>query len=65
MQEKFNGSLRHYHRAGAPAQRSWDDWVEGSAIERKSRLNWLKISGITIGLLALGGIITGLVIELS
>ena len=64
MQEKFSGSLRHYHRAGAPSHRSWDDWVEGSATKRSGSHNWLRISGITVGLLALGGIIAGLVIEL-
>ncbi len=61
---KFSGNLRHYHRSGAKTQRSWDDWVEGTSAKTKSR-NWLKITGIIVGLLALTGIIAGLVIELG
>jgi hypothetical protein len=64
-QAKFSGNLRHYHRSGAKTQRSWDDWVEGTSVKPKGTRNWLKITGITVGLLALTGIIAGLVIELS
>ena len=62
---KFNGSLRHYHRSGNRAARSWDDWVNGTPVETKVSKNWPKILSITFGVLALGGIITGLIIELG
>ena len=62
---RFSGNLRHYHRAGCQQKRSWDDWVEGvPVIEHRSR-NWAKIIAIGIGILALGGIIVGLVVELG
>jgi len=64
-QARFSGSLRHYHRAGVQTNRSWDDWVEGSTAKPKGNKNWLKISGIIVGILALGGIVAGLVIELG
>ncbi len=64
-QTKFSGGMRHYHRSGAQAKRSWDDWVEGTTAKPKGNVNWLKIVGIVGGVLALGGIITGLVIEMS
>lgn len=62
---RFNGSLRHYHRSGAQTQRSWDDWVEGSAAKPKGSRGFGKIIAIVVATLALLGIITGLVIELS
>lgn len=64
-QDRFSGTLRHYHRAGAPSKRSWDDWVEGSAASQKGGRNWLMIIGITVAVLALVGIIVGLVVELG
>ncbi len=65
VQAKFSGNLRHYHRSGAKAQRSWDDWVEGTSARPKGSRNWMKITGIVVGVLALTGIIAGLVIELG
>ena len=62
---KFSGNLRHYHRSGSQTTRSWDDWVNGTPVEVKPKSNWPKIIGITTCVLALGGIITGLIIELS
>lgn len=62
--DRFSGGLRHYHRAGGQPQRTWDDWVEGSPAEGKRRRNWWKIIGWAIGLMALAGIIAGLIIEL-
>jgi hypothetical protein len=62
---KFSGNLRHYHRSTAPTQRSWEEWVEGSSSTVRPSRNWLKIIGIIVGVLALAGIITGLVIVLS
>lgn len=61
---RFSGNLRHYHRAGAGQQRSWDDWVEGAGADRPRTRKWGKIIGISLALLALGGVIAGLVIEL-
>jgi hypothetical protein len=62
---RFNASVRHYHRAGNPKQRSWDDWVDSAHSDRSSSKNWFKIVGLTLAVLALGGIVTGLIIELS
>ena len=62
---KFNGNLRHYHRSQPQTQRTWDEWVEGSPTKVRRSRKWLEIIGIIVGVLALAGIITGLVIELS
>ena len=62
---KFSGNLRHYHRKGSQTQRTWDDWVEGTTAKSSNSRKWLKIAGIVAGALALSGIITGLIIELS
>ena len=64
-QARFSGNLRHYHRSGAQAQRSWDDWVDGTSAKARGWKNWPKIFGITIGGVALSGIIIGLLIELG
>ena len=61
---RFQGSLRHYHRSNTQTQRTWDEWVDGKAVKQGST-NWLKLVGITVAILALGGVIAGLVIELS
>jgi len=61
--ERFRGPLRHYHRAGAKSQRSWDSWIDEKSANAKS-INWLKVLGLSIAVLALGGIIAGLIIEL-
>ena len=63
-QTRFSGNLRHYHRSGSQTQRTWDDWVDGTPRKKRGAKNWLKWTGITIGVLALIGIIAGLVIEL-
>ena len=62
---KFSGNMRHYHRSGSKTQRTWDDWVDGHAAKVPSKRNWPKIVGILLGILALAGIIAGLIIELS
>ena len=62
---KFSGNLRHYHRTGAQTQKSWDDWVDGSGVKNHKSKNWLKVIGIIVAALALSGIITGLIVELS
>jgi hypothetical protein len=62
---KFTGSLRHYHRSDTRAARSWDDWVNGTPVKSKPSKNWPKIISSSAGVLALGGIITGLIVELG
>ena len=44
---------------------SWDEWVDGTATKKGGFLKWLKILGVVLAVLALGGIIAGLFIELS
>lgn len=62
---KFSGHLRHYHRSGPPVQRSWDDWVEGGANKGRKRTGKLpRILGLLLAILALGGIVAGLIIEM-
>jgi len=63
-QSRFSGGVRHYHRAGAPMRPSWDEWVDGGGRKKIGTLRLLKILGIILALLALGGIIAGLFIEL-
>lgn len=61
--DRFSGHLRHYHRTVNKAQRTWDEWVDGTTAPSGSTNRW-KVFFIVIAVLALGGIITGLVIEL-
>lgn len=62
---KFQSNVRHYHRSVAPSLRSWEDWVEGAAGKpRRKKRQWWKVMIVVIGLLALGGIVTGLLVEL-
>ena len=62
---RFSGNLRHYHRGHAQAPRTWDDWVEGPAGKVRRRKNWPKVLGLVLAGLALSGIVTGLIVELS
>jgi hypothetical protein len=61
---RFKGAIRHYHRAGSQSS-SWEEWIDGEANQPQPKKNWLKIVGIIAAILALGGIIAGLVIELG
>ena len=61
---RFSGTLRHYHRTGPGTHRSWDDWVEGHAVDRKQSRRWGRIVMVALALMTLGGIIAGLIIEL-
>ena len=61
---RFRGPLRHYHRAETSSQRSWDAWVDGDRAKPGRSLKVLKAIGIALALLALAGIIAGLIIEL-
>jgi hypothetical protein len=62
--KRFGGQLRHYHRTGGQNRRTWDEWVDGDASRPVSKGKWLKILGILLAFLALGGIVAGLFIEL-
>lgn len=62
-QTRFSTSLRHYHRAGSPTGRTWEEWVEGKTTV-KSATNWVKIILITAALIGLIGILAGLFIEM-
>jgi hypothetical protein len=64
-QHRFRGNLRHYHRTNAQAQRSWEDWVNGSPSEAKNSRNWLKIVGIALSGIVLTAILVGLFVELK
>ena len=61
---RFKGSLRHYHRSGAKAEKSWDEWVDGKPAKSGSSLKHLKLLALMFATLALAGIVTGLIIEL-
>ncbi len=61
---RFRGGVRHHHRSGSPTTRSWDEWVGGADKKPGGWLRLGKILGILIAVLALGGIIAGLIIEL-
>lgn len=62
--DRFKGQLRHYHRSGPSSQRTWGEWIEEKTTPSQSPLKWLKILLVILSLLALGGIITGLIVEL-
>jgi hypothetical protein len=62
---RFHTNVRHYHRSSAaPGMASAPVGKDGKPLPRRPPL-WLRIVGITLGVLALGGIISGLIIELS
>ncbi|MGL5017419.1 MAG: hypothetical protein ACRDBP_04745 [Luteolibacter sp.] len=63
--DRFSGNVRHYHRASAQEQQTWDRWVEGDAAKKRRAKKWLKGFGIALSLLALGGIVVGLYMELK
>lgn len=64
-QSRFSGHLRHYHRSGSAPKRTWEEWVGDNPANSARSAKWLKIAAIVMALIALGGIITGLVIELQ
>ncbi len=63
-QSRFKGSLRHYHRIADQKHRTWDEWVDGKPADERRSVNWLKIGLAIVSLLALAGIVAGLIIEL-
>jgi hypothetical protein len=60
----FEGGSRHYHRSSNSTAKNWDAWVNGGSHEKAKSRNWLQILIITTGVIALLGLIVGLVIEL-
>jgi len=62
---RFKGTVRHYHRSASKSQSSWEQWISGEANSGRPRKSWLKILGILVALLVLGGVIAGLVIKMS
>lgn len=64
QQDPFSGKVRYYHRSGQPAQRTWEDWIEGPGGKKSSTKNWFVIIPSLIGLIVLAAIIVGLVVEL-
>ena len=63
--DRFSGRMRHYHRAGGQKQRTWDEWVSGSSKAPVVLIPWTKIILTIAGLLVLGGIAAGLILELG
>jgi hypothetical protein len=61
---RFRGSVRHYHRAAHSNQTNWDQWINGTTTTAKRSRNWTKILLLSIGSLALLGVVIGLVIEM-
>lgn len=61
---RFRGSVRHYHRAIHSSQANWDQWINGTTTAIKRSRNWAKILLLSIGSLALLGVVIGLVIEM-
>ena len=66
-QDRFKGSLRLHHRGGPAVHRSWDEWITGKPPKPPRKINRKKLINIlivVISVLALGGIIAGLIVEL-
>jgi len=61
---RFKGGLRHFHRPVA-RRSSWDQWIDGVPRSSRPYKTWLKILGISVAVLVLGGIIAGLVLALG
>ncbi len=62
---RFNGSLRHYHRTSPAYRRTWDDWVEGGAgvaPKADTRKKLRKFLAYAVGAVLLFAIITGLIV---
>jgi hypothetical protein len=62
---RFTGSGRHYHRAANPAEKDWDAWINGVSSKQAKSRNWPQILGVITAVLALLGLILGLIIELG
>jgi hypothetical protein len=62
---RFRGSGRHYHRAANSAGKDWEAWINGVSTKQVKSRNWPQILGVTAVVLALLGLIIGLIIELG
>lgn len=62
---RFGGNLRHYHRAGTPTQKTWNDWVNGGEAKPPATRKWGKRAAVVFGALALVAIAVGLFVELG
>ena len=63
-QARFKGQMRHYHRGGPKAKRSWDEWIGGRFANSSTSTNWPKILAIIVAILVAVGIAVVLIIEL-
>ncbi len=61
---RFSGQLRHYHRSGVKARRTWNEWIDGEDEKPGIWRKCLKIAGVVLLLLALSAIIVSLYIVL-
>ena len=64
-ESQFQSATRQSYRAGTTSKKAWDEWVNGPGGGSKSSASWVKIGGLVIAILVLGGIIAALVIELG
>ena len=62
---RFQAQVRHYHRSGSKPESSWEQWIDGTDTRSKQSRRWGRIALAVLGVLVLGGIIAGLVIELG
>ena len=62
---RFSGHVRHYHRRKGKPKKSWDEWVDGKSAKTGTSKNWIKIAAVVVAIFTLGGIITGLIVELG
>lgn len=60
---RFTGSLRYYHRSACRPRATWDEWIYGRSAHSSSS-KWLQIILSIMAVLALGGIIVGLIVTL-
>ena len=61
--DRFSGQLRHYHRSGYQARRTWDEWVDGKSAKSGSH-HWLKFLLVLVAVLTVTGIIVCLILNL-
>ncbi len=60
----FDGGLKHYHRASNSDGKNWNAWVDGVSDSKVKSRNWQQIFIVGSGVLALIGLIVGLIIKL-
>lgn len=61
---RYKGGLRHFHRPVA-RRSSWEQWIDGEVRMARPYKTWLKILVIVAAVVALGGIIAGLILTLG